>query len=81
MHPKKVERLAERIREDQEFSSNSTKLNEHVVAAHAKLVELLAVRQHMKAQLLRCVEERDNALREVDRLRAELLKLKTADAA
>jgi hypothetical protein len=81
MHPKQAERLAERVRENHEISSNNTKLNEHVVAAHAKLVELLAVRQHMKAQLLRCVEERDNALREVEHLRAELLKLKTPDAA
>jgi hypothetical protein len=81
MHPKQVERLAERIRENHEISSNRTKLNQHVVEAHAKLVELLAVRRHLKAQLVRCVEERDNAAREVEHLRAELLKLKTPDAA
>jgi uncharacterized coiled-coil DUF342 family protein len=81
MHPKQVERLAERIRENHEISSNRTKLNKHVVEAHAKLVELLAVRRHLTAQLVRCVEERDNALCEVEHLRAELLKLKTPDAA
>ena len=72
MHPKKVEQLAERIRENLEKQPDTTNLNVHLEAAHAKLTELQAVRRHMKDKLARCIEQRDKALREVDRLRAEL---------
>lgn len=79
MHPKKVEQLAERIRENRESSSETSTMNQHLEAAHAKLVELQAVRRHMSARLERCIEQRDNALREVDRLRGELEKTRQAD--
>lgn len=77
MHPKKVEQLAERIRENSGIAANKAEMNQHIEAAHRKLVELQAVRRHMKAKLTRCIEQRDKALLKVDQLRAELRKYKT----
>ena len=77
MHPKRVEQLAKRIRENRGILSDRPKGIEHLEAAHTKLVELQAVRQHLKAKLARCIEQRDNALREVDQLRAKLSKYNT----
>ena len=81
MHPKKVEQLADRIREHRELSSKSATPSQHLEAAHLKLVELEAVRRHMKAKMARCIQQRDKALLEVDQLRAELRKLKNTDRA
>ena len=80
MHPKQVGLLAERMREQSSGLPDNAKLNTHLEDAHAKLIELQAVRRHMKAKLGRCIEERDDALREVERLREELRKHETPDA-
>ncbi len=69
MHPKRVEQLAERIREHRRTSVNSANAVMHIKAAHTKLIQLQAVRRHMKAELARCIDERDNALRKIERLR------------
>ncbi len=79
MHPKQVERLAARMRENRRTSMNSTKVITHIEAAHTKLVKLQTVRRQMKAKLARCVDQRDNALREVEFLRDELRKCKSLD--
>lgn len=78
MHPKKVEQLAERIRENLDVAADDEKPNAHLAAAHEKLVELQAVRQHMKTKLARCIEQRDEALRKVDQLRAKLRKTRSS---
>ena len=77
MHPKRVEQLAARIREHRRTSVNRTKAITHLEAAHTKLVQLQTIRRHMKTELARCIDERDNALREVERLSNELRKCKT----
>ena len=79
MHPKQVERLAARIRENRRTSINGTKAITHIEAAHTKLVQLQTVRRQMKAELARCIDQRDNALREVEILRVELRMRKTSD--
>jgi len=79
MHPKRVEQLAARIRENQRASVNSRNAITHIEAAHTKLVQLQTARQQMKAELAHCIDERDNALREVKLLRVELRKYKTPD--
>jgi hypothetical protein len=79
MHPKQVEQLAASIRKHRRTSVNKTKAITHIEAAHAKLVQLQTVRQHLKTELTRCIDERDNALLEVERLRNEFRKFKTAN--
>ena len=69
MLPKRVEQLADRIREHRRTSVNSAKAIMHIEAAHTKLIQLQAVRRYMKEELARCIAERDNALREVEHLR------------
>ena len=69
MLPKRVEQLTERIRQHRRTSVNSAKAIMHIEAARAKLIQLQAVRRHMKSELARCIDERDNALRQVERLR------------
>jgi GTP1/Obg family GTP-binding protein len=71
MDPNRVEQLANRIREHRESTVNVSNAIGHLEAAHAKLMQLQAGRRELKAELERCVEERDNALREVDRLNDE----------
>lgn len=69
MLPKRVEQLADRIRGIRKASVNSANAIMHIKAAHSKLIQLQVVRRSMKAEMARCIAERDNALRELERLR------------
>ncbi len=51
MHPKQVELLAARIRENRRTSVNSTKAIMHIEAVHTKLVHLQTIRRQMKVKL------------------------------
>jgi len=71
MDPNRVEQIANRIREQRKSAVNVSNAIEHLEAAHAKLMKLQAGRRELKAELALSVEERDNALREIDRLNDE----------
>jgi hypothetical protein len=72
MDPRRVEMLADRIREAEKPSGRSLKFKQHLDAARAKLEHLQAVRHQMKKDLACVSEERDDAVRELQRLRARM---------
>lgn len=69
MLAKRVEQLVDRFRGHRNNSVDSANAIMHIKAAHAKLIQLQAIRSRMKSGLARCIDERDNALRELERLR------------
>jgi len=70
MDPKRVELLADRIREKEQSNRSNASIKKHLDAARAKLEYLQAARHKLKKDLAVCTEERDDALREVERLKA-----------
>ena len=72
MDPKRVELLANRIREQQKPGRDALRFKKHLDAARAKLEALSAMRQKMKSEIARVTEERDDALRELQRLRSRV---------
>jgi chromosome segregation ATPase len=70
MDPKRVELLADRIREKQKATSGANNVRKHLDAARAKLETLQAARQDLKRDLALCLEERDAARRDVARLQS-----------
>jgi len=70
MDPKRVEMLADCIREKQESNRPNRAIKKHLDAARAKLEYLQAARHKFKKDLAERTEERDEALREVERLKA-----------
>ena len=79
MDPKRVELLANRIREQHEATSGAANVKKHLDAARAKLETLQSARQELKRDLARCAEERDAALRDVARLQSgQKVRLVTA---
>jgi len=68
--PKRVELLANRIREQRETKSGAANVKKHLDAARVKLETLQTARQELKQDLARCTEERDAALRDVARLQS-----------
>jgi len=72
MDPKRVEMLADRIREAEKPKNNSLRFKKHLDAAYAKLEYLQAVRHQMKKELARVSVERDEALHELQHLRSRM---------
>jgi len=72
MDPRRVEMLANRIRETNKPKGDSLRFKKHLDAARAKLEVLQGVRRTMKKDLERVSEERDEALRELQNLRSRM---------
>ncbi len=70
MDPRRVEMLADRLREQNASSPNYTAVKRHLDAARAKLESLQATRRQLKADLVRVTEERDAAVNDLERLRS-----------
>lgn len=72
MDPRRVEMLADRIRESKKPSGDTLKFKKHLDAAREKLEYLQALRRQLQKNLARVSGERDDALRELQRLRARM---------
>ena len=70
MDPKRVELLAARIREQHADKDRNALIKRHLDAARGKLQYLQAVRHKMKQDLDRVIAERDDATRELQRLKS-----------
>lgn len=62
--------LADRIREKEKSNRNNASIKKHLDAAREKLDHLQASRRTLKNDLAQRTAERDEALREVERLKA-----------
>jgi len=70
MDPKRVDMLAEHIRDNEQSNRKNAAIKKHLDAARGKLEYLQAARHKLKKDLAECAAERDDALREVERLKA-----------
>jgi seryl-tRNA synthetase len=64
--------LADRIRESKKPSADTLKFKKHLDAAREKLEYLQALRRQLQKDLARVSGERDDALRELQHLRARM---------